>query len=110
MTSWIDKAKITQGPVFRGVIKSVDKSNKSKKLKPRHVDRILKKYLVVIDGKPDKVGSAELRRTYARRLYEDGADLATIQRYLGCADIKAILGYIGPLAARRAEPAHPWLL
>jgi len=72
-----------------------------KPMKPRQINRILSRYPIVVDGIIRTVSSNELRRTYARRLYEDGLELATIQQYLGCADIRPVLGYIGPIAARR---------
>jgi len=48
----------------------------------------------------------DLRRTYARRLYEGGLDVVAIQQNLGHADLKTTLGYIGTLDAdRRRAPA-----
>jgi integrase len=60
----------------------------------------------MIDGQRRRVRPHDLRRTYARRLYEAGLDLVAIQQNLGHADVKTTLGYIGTLDAdRRRAPA-----
>jgi hypothetical protein len=64
------------------------------------VDRLLIKYPIMIDGMVRVVGAEELRRTYARRLYESEKNLEVLQRYLGCQDVEDVLGYVGPILAR----------
>ena len=60
----------------------------------------------MVDGKLAKVKPHDLRRTYARRLYEAGVDLVAIQQNLGHASQQTTLGYIGTLdVARRKPPA-----
>ena len=54
----------------------------------------------MIDGMVRVVDAEELRRTYARRLYETEKNLEVVQRYLGCQEAKDVLGYVGPILAR----------
>jgi len=93
---WKELAGIAEGLVFPDLA-----SRKPRQMKASQIDKILRKYPIVVDGAIQTVKADELRRTYARYLYEDGADLMTIQRNLGCTDIKAVLGYIGPIAVQR---------
>ena len=46
----------------------------------------------------------DLRRTYARRLYDAGTALVAIQQNLGHADVKTTLGYMGELDAEQRTP------
>ena len=93
---WKEETGITAGPVLRDPA-----SKKLIQIKAHQIDKILGEYPIVVDGAIRTVKANELRRTYARHLYEDGADLMTIQRNLGCTDIKAVLGYIGPIEVQR---------
>jgi integrase len=43
----------------------------------------------------------DLRRSYARRMYEAGADIVAIQQNLGHSSIETTMTYIGELDARR---------
>jgi integrase len=95
---WEKETSIQQGLAFPGDVKGLDSP---KQMGPHQIDGILKKYHIVSDGMIRTVKPEELRLTYARRLYEDGSDLATIQRNLGCRNIETALGYIGPIAAQR---------
>jgi len=101
---WLEKAGIEDGPVFRGFYKGG-------KLRPgplsvRAVQYILADYPIVIEGKPVKAKPHDLRRTFARRCYEAGADPLAIKDNLGHVDLQTTLGYIGTLdAARRRAPA-----
>ncbi len=59
-----------------------------------------------MNGERVWVKSHDLRRTYARRLYEAGMAPLEIQQNLGHADLQTTLGYIGTLgAAQRRPPA-----
>ena len=58
------------------------------------VQRVLACYPVTINGKAEAVTPHDLRRTYARRLYDDGVPLVAIQQNLGHADVKTTLGYL----------------
>lgn len=54
----------------------------------------------MIDGMVWVVEAEELRRTYARRLYESEKSLEVVQRHLGCEEVKDVLGYVGPIMTR----------
>jgi integrase len=96
------QAGIDSGLVFRGLYKGG-------KLRPgplsvRAIQYILERYPVAINGDLVHVKPHDLRRTYARRLYESGVDLVAIQQNLGHADVKTTLGYIGALDVEQRRP------
>lgn len=99
---WLDAAGIEAGPVFRGLYKAG--RLRPGRLSVRAVEYTVFNYPVVIDGALSRVKPHDLRRTYARRLYEAGVDLVAIQQNLGHADLKTTLGYIGALDADRRRP------
>jgi integrase/recombinase XerD len=102
---WLAVAGIERGPVFRGFYRG-GRSVRPTRLTPRAVQMILAEHKVMIDGQRRRVRPHDLRRTYARRLYEAGLDLVAIQQNLGHASLKTTLGYIGELDAdRRRAPA-----
>jgi site-specific recombinase XerD len=102
---WLAVARIEKGYVFRGLYKG------GRQLRPgrfsvRAIQYILASYPIMVDGELVTVRPHDLRRTYARLLYEAGVDLVAIQQNLGHADVKTTLGYIGTLdAGRRRAPA-----
>ncbi len=100
--TWLHLAGIQAGPVFRGYYKA--KTLREDRLTTRTVQNILGDYPLVIEGKVVTVKPHDLRRTYARRLYEAGVDLVAIQQNLGHADTKTTLGYIGTLDADTRKP------
>ncbi len=100
---WLEAGGITDGPVWRGLYKS------SERLRPgclsvRGVQYLLSEYPIVIDGELRQVRPHDLRRTYARRLYEAGVDLAAIQSNLGHRSRDTTLAYIGELDAAARKP------
>ena len=104
---WLGAAGIDAGPVFRGFYKG------GKRLRPgrmttRSVRRIIPSYPVAINGEMVQVKPHDLRRTYARRLYEAGTDTLAIQQNLGHAISRTTEGYIGTLDAdsRRAPGVY----
>lgn len=101
--AWLKHAGITDGAVFRGFFRGYTRV-RSERLTPRAVQDVLKAYPVMVDGQRTAVAPHDLRRTYARRLYEAGVDLVAIQQNLGHADVKTTLGYIGTLDASRRKP------
>lgn len=112
--AWLKAAGIESGPVFRGFYKG-GKRVRASRLTARAVQAILggmlnKKgvhdggYPIMIDGHLRTVQPHDLRRTYARRLYEAGVDLVAIQQNLGHADQKTTQGYIGTLGAEHRNP------
>jgi len=106
---WLAAAGIESGPVFRGLYKGGQKLRPGR-LSVRAVGYIVNSYPVAKNGETVNVAPHDLRRTYARRLYEAGADLVAIQQNLGHADIKTTLGYIGTLDAesRRAPSVYSY--
>lgn len=103
LDSWLTFAGIESGAVFRGFYKG-GKRVRSGRLHVRAVNQIMEKYPVVIAGRSTLVHPHDLRRTYARRLYEAGVDVVAIQQNLGHADLKTTLHYIGELNADKRKP------
>jgi len=96
MDKWLEAAGITEGVVFR----SFWKSGKTIRgpLSVRAVEYIVGRYPVMNGkGKMIAVRPHDLRRTYARRLYEAGVDLVAISQNLGHASTRTTLTYIGEL-------------
>ena len=104
---WLAAAGITEGAVFRGFWRGGRKVRPGR-LTTRAVQLVLAAYPIAIDGELRTAKPHDLRRTYARRLYEAGVDLVAIQQNLGHADVKTTLGYIGALGAeaRRAPSVY----
>jgi site-specific recombinase XerD len=100
---WLEATGIGQGPVFRGLYKGGRKLRPGR-LSVRAVEYIVGAYPVMVNGEMVSVKPHDLRRTYARRLYEAGFDLVAIQQNLGHADVKTTLGYIGELDAEQRKP------
>lgn len=100
---WISQVGINEGAVFRGFYKG-GKRIRSSRLTVRAINQILERYPILIDGRMLSVNPHDLRRTYARRLYDAGLAILAIQQNLGHADHKTTEGYIGTLdaSARRA--------
>jgi site-specific recombinase XerD len=94
--TWLKAAGISEGFVFRGFYKSGKQVRKTP-LTVRAVNQILEKYPIAIGGELRKVAPHDLRRTYARRQYEEGMDVIAIQQNLGHADLKTTLHYIGAM-------------
>lgn len=107
---WLFHAGITSGPVFRGFYK--DKKVRPDRLAVRTVNKILDRYPIVIDGELRVVNPHDLRRTYARQLYEAGVDLLAIRDNLGHSDSKTTLKYIGVMDVEKRKPPSlyppPW--
>lgn len=102
---WMEAAGISTGSVFRGFYKGAYKLRPGR-LSVRAIQYILASYLVMVDGKLIAARPHDLRRTYARRLYEAGVDLVAIQQNLGHKRLETTQGYIGTLDAdRRRAPA-----
>lgn len=101
--AWLKAAGIESGPVFRGFYKG-GKHVRSTRLTARAVQNIVGGYPLMIDGHLRKVQPHDLRRTYARRLYEAGVDIEAIRQNLGHADQKTTLRYIGTLGAEHRNP------
>ena len=95
---------IEGGPVFRGYYRGFQ-TQRSNRLSTRQVQNIVGGYPITVRGRPTTVRPHDLRRTYARLLFEAGTDLVTIQQNLGHAQTKTTLGYIGTLDGSARRPA-----
>lgn len=104
---WLAAAGIEDGIVFRGIHRGGKVL--SGRIGLRVLQRTVGSYPVVIEGRAVTVRPHDLRRTYARRLYEAGVSLVAIQQNLGHSDSKTTLKYIGILDAsvRRPPSIYP---
>lgn len=100
---WLINAGIETGPVFRGFYKGYH-TLRSTRISKRTIGYILNRYPISIDGDICVVQPHDLRRTYARRLYDAGVDLNRIRQNLGHTSIQTTLGYIGDLDAQERRP------
>jgi site-specific recombinase XerD len=100
--AWLDEAGIESGPVFRGLYRGG--RVRETRLTTRAVRYILRGYPIAISGDLVALAPHDLRRTYARLLYDHGTDLVAIQQNLGHAQIETTLGYIGTLDADKRRP------
>jgi integrase len=105
VNKWLKAADITEGPVFRGFFKGG--SLRPSGLSVRALEYILANYPIVIDGEDVKIRPMDLRRAYARLLYESGMSLGAIRENLGVQDINTVLDYIGPVPPGTRIPAPP---
>lgn len=104
---WLELAGITGGSVFRAFFKA--KNGQRPRIRPtrlsvRAVQDILDKYPIFIEGRMAHVNPHDLRRTYARRLFDAEIDPVAIKQNLGHSDLKTTLGYIGTLDAEQRKP------
>lgn len=100
---WLVMAGIESGPVFRGFYKGAKRVRPSR-IHIRAINQIFDRYPVSINGMMQTVNPHDLRRTYARRLYEAGMDLLAIQQNMGHSDHKTTLNYIGQMDASHRQP------
>jgi integrase/recombinase XerD len=100
---WLNTANIESGAVFRGFYRG------GKRIRPTHltvraINQILDKYPVIIDNKLRKIAPHDLRRTYARQLYESNMDILAIRDNLGHVDSRTTLKYIGTMDISQRKP------
>ncbi len=100
---WLTMAGISDGAVFRGIYKG-GKRIRAGRLTARAVEDVLKRYPISIDGSLRTVNPHDLRRTYARRLYEAGVKEIAIQQNLGHVSLDTSRAYIGTLDADQRKP------
>jgi integrase len=100
---WMHYAEISEGAVFRGMTRG--STAREKRLTTRSVQRIVRSYPIKVRGQWVEVRPHDLRRTYARLMYEAGVDLMALQQNLGHTKPEITQGYIGQLdgSARRAR-------
>lgn len=100
---WLSVAKIESGSVFRGFYRG-GKRIRSTRLTVRAINQILDKYPVMVDNKLRKVAPHDIRRTYARQLYESNMDVLAIRDNLGHVDSRTTLKYIGTMDISQRKP------
>jgi len=100
---WLERARISDGPLFRGFYKGSTKIRQSR-LTIHAVENILAQYPITIHGQQVIVKPMDLRRAYARVLFEYGCEPADIKVYLGLKDSNALLDYIGDSRAELKIP------
>jgi site-specific recombinase XerC len=97
---YLHRAGITEGVVFRGMVKGDKIRTDGKPLTTRSVQKILARYPVMIDGQVKAIKPHDCRRTYARLQYDSGATLESIQENLGHSSVETTRLYIGRLDAK----------
>lgn len=102
---WMRAANITENAVFRGIYKG-GKSIRPTPLTKRAINQILDKYPINHDSSLIVVKPHDLRRTYARSLYESGMDLLAIRDNLGHGDTRTTLQYIGTMDVVARKPTN----
>jgi integrase len=107
--SWIKAAEITEGAVFRSYYEGFRKQRPNDKgefrLSVRAVELIIRSYYIPINGELRSVAPHDLRRSYARALFDSGMPILAISQNLGHANIKTTQGYIGPLDDSTRAPS-----
>jgi len=89
---WLGVAEILFGPVFRGFYRG--EKVRPTPLSRRALQQVLASYPIEVDGEQVVVRPLDLRRTYARLLYDQGYDFFTIQRYLGVKQANTVASYL----------------
>jgi len=95
-------AGITVGRVFRSFEHHSQTATAS--ITPRGIQDVLKAYPVMVNGTLHTVKPHDLRRTYAKLLYEGGMDIVAIQQNLGHNNLQTTLRYIGDMGLEKRKP------
>ena len=99
---WLQDAGITEGAIFRGITK--DNDVLSTRMTARNVQNIVQKYPISYRGEVVRAKPHDLRRSYARNLFESGMELIAIQQSLGHKDLTTTRLYIGDLNILKRLP------
>lgn len=99
---WLRMAKITEGAVFRRIRKNGLIG--TEKLSTRSVQLMLSEYKILHGRRLVHPRPHDLRRSYARRLWEENVDPIRIQQNLGHAQLETTLIYIGALDGKQRRP------
>jgi len=102
---WLESANIASDAVFRGFYRG-GKRIRPTPLTKRAINQILDKYPIMVSGEIQTVKPHDLRRTYARLLYESGMDLLAIRDNLGHSDTRTTLRYIGTMDVVARKPRN----
>jgi integrase len=106
---WLRAAEITEGPVLRGFWNKSE-TLRAEAMTTKTFERMLASYPIPIDGALRAVRPHDLRRTYARLLYEawvagrGGLPLEAIQQNMGHRSIDQTRAYVGTLDAGHRRP------
>lgn len=100
---WLKESEITEGAIFRGFYKGYSRLRNSR-ISLRQISYILDTYPIMINGELRKVKPHDLRRTYARRLFDAGVDINRIRENLGHESIMTTLRYIGEISPHERRP------
>jgi site-specific recombinase XerD len=100
---WINSANITSDSVFRGFYRG-GKRLRPTRLTVRAINQILDKYPVNVNDSLCKIAPHDIRRTYARQLYESNMDILAIRDNLGHVDSRTTLKYIGTMNVNQRKP------
>ena len=101
--SWLESARIYEGYVFRRIYKG-DKRVGNTKLSGFGIQKILRKYPIMLNSELTVVKPHDYRRTYARSSYFAGMEVYQIQLNMGHSDENTTKGYIGNLGASKRRP------
>lgn len=101
--AWLRDAGISEGAVFRRIFKDGKTVGKDR-LTTRAIQKIFAQYSVWIMGRTVQIRPHDLRRTYARRLYDSDVDPVRIKQNLGHSSLDTTLGYIGAIDAKERRP------
>lgn len=101
--AWMRRAGITDGPAFRRVHRD-DRTVGKRALSTRAIQQIIGSYPIVHAGRLVAVRPHDLRRTYARRLYEAGVDPVKIKQNMGHVSLQTTLHYIGEVDGKERRP------
>lgn len=101
--SWMKSAVIVDGWVFRRIFKGGETVGKNP-LTTRAIQKILSEYPIWHENELRVVHPHDLRRSYARNLYNAGVDPVRIKQNLGHRSLQVTLGYIGDIDAEQRRP------
>ncbi|HNT74621.1 MAG TPA: site-specific integrase [Anaerolineae bacterium] len=73
-------------------------------LTPQAIQNVLRAYPVMVNGTLHTVKPRDLRRTYARLLYDGGMDIVAIQQNLGHSNLQTTLRHIGDMGLEERRP------
>jgi site-specific recombinase XerD len=109
---WIEAAGIEAGPVFRAFYKP--KSDGTRTLRPgrlstRGFQKILERYPLTVEGRIVIVKPHDLRRTYARRCYDEGINPLALCANLGHESLGATLLYLGKFSSTQSVPTSLYI-
>lgn len=106
LDAWLAAAKITEGPIFRGVR---GPTVLSERLCTKQVARIIKARAAAIGLDPDSFGGHSLRSGFITSAADNGASLQNIASHAGHAKLDTTLGYVQVTDAFVNNPGKKFL-